>query len=116
MSEYISREIKPLKDAEKYLCSYIKLCDELLKNPSIKNIKAQKKVISTFNKILNDQRNAKEDLLYKQNNIQAIIFHIRNIVEKKLNVVRKEIVILETSQKSGDKVRLLDIIRNTEIA
>lgn len=113
MSEYISKEIKQLKDAEKYLCSYITLCDELLKSPNV-NIKAQKKVILTFNKILNCQRNAME-LFYKQNNIQAIIY-IKNIVEKKLCAVKKEIETLEKAQSAVDKIRLLNILQNTEIA
>lgn len=113
MSEYISNEIKQLKDAEKYLCSYITLCDELLKSPNV-NIKAQKKVILTFNKILNCQRNAME-LFYKQNNIQAIIY-IKNIVEKKLCAVKKEIETLEKAQSAVDKIKLLNILQNTEIA
>ncbi len=114
MSEYISNEIKQLKDAEKYLCSYITLCDELLKSPNV-NIKAQKKVIFTFNILLNCNRNAMEELFYKQNNIQAIIY-IKNIVEKKLCAVKKEIETLEKAQSAVDKIRLLNILQNTEIA
>lgn len=112
MSEYISNEITKLKDAEKYLCSYITLCDELLKSPNV-NIKTQKKVITTFNKL--NCQNAMEDLLYKQNNIKAIIL-IKNIVEKKLCAIKKEIEILEKAQSAVDKIKLSNIIQNTEIA
>ena len=55
------------------------------------------------------------ELFYKQNNIQAIIY-IKNIVEKKLCAVKKEIETLEKAQSAVDKIRLLNILQNTEIA